>query len=728
MKNRGVQEVLKMLKKRKTEIKINVSMIKYIGFVFLLLLGFFPALSSAVSNNVVSNPGFESGTSPWVFYTNGAGSFLNDASGDGSLHSGHIKIAKQGTNVQLYQAGMVLEADTLYQLGFKAYSNTGRNITVSIQKHDSPYTSYGISKYAVKLGTSWSGYSIQFKTSGFSGTINDGRLLFWLADTDAPGDQLYFDDVILAKVSSKPPTIITHPSNQTVDVGQTAKFTVAVTTASMPVSYQWQKDDVDIPGANSATYTTLPLALSDSGSTFRVRVTNSTGSVMSNKATLTVLPGTSLNLIKNPGFESGITPWVFYTNGAGKFLDDGTGAASPSSGHITISSSGSNVQLYQADIKLEPDTTYKLSFKAYSNTGHDLSVSIQKHSSPFTSYGLSKYAVNLGTSWSEYSIQFKTSGFSAPVNDARMLFWLADSDASGDHYYFDDVILSKILSGPVPPTIITHPSSKTVGSGQTATFSVSASGTTPLYYQWQKNSVNISGAKGETYTTPATTSANNGDKFRVIVSNAYGKVTSNEAILTVTSTPANKQLVLLDVIHTHTTNITLVKLLRTDTSGKTYTKSGQGFSKFNFAPDFPTGSLVSPVNYAAGTLYQRIQVFTKPSSNPVQYQICVFQDQIISSKHVCSSSSKLTFIKTGTYYASQSMTSMFQYNNINWERELLVAMTVVKDKNGNPVDNTYSQFVGKWYGSPDLSLYYPMKVHYTAIIVPPGGGEPIWPD
>ena len=33
---------------------------------------------------------------------------------------------------------------------------------------------------------------------------------------------------------------------------------------------------------------------------------------------------------------------------------------------------------------------------------------------------------------------------------------------------------------------------------------------------------------------------------------------------------------------------------------------------------------------------------------------------------------------------------------------------------------------GKWFGSPDFSLYYPMQVRYTAIIVPPGGGEPVW--
>jgi len=70
---------------------------------------------------------------------------------------------------------------------------------------------------------------------------------------------------------------------------------------------------------------------------------------------------------------------------------------------------------------------------------------------------------------------------------------------------------------------------------------------------------------------------------------------------------------------------------------------------------------------------------------------------------------------------------MYQYENIDWNRELLVAMTVVKDKNGDPVDNVYPQFVGNWLGSPNLGLYYPMDVRYTAIMVPPGGGAPVWP-
>ncbi|HXY00822.1 MAG TPA: immunoglobulin domain-containing protein, partial [Candidatus Limnocylindrales bacterium] len=58
---------------------------------------------------------------------------------------------------------------------------------------------------------------------------------------------------------------------------------------------------------------------------------------------------------------------------------------------------------------------------------------------------------------------------------------------------------------PVAPTITTQPQNQTVNFGQTATFSVVASGTPPLSYQWNKNGGAISGATSSSYTTPATT-------------------------------------------------------------------------------------------------------------------------------------------------------------------------------------------------------------------------------
>ena len=86
------------------------------------------------------------------------------------------------------------------------------------------------------------------------------------------------------------------------------------------------------------------------------------------------------------------------------------------------------------------------------------------------------------------------------------------------------------------PTISTQPINVTVNVGQPATFSVVAAGTSPLTYQWQRNSANISAANSTSYTIPATAATDNGATFDVVVSNSAGTLTSNSATLTVSTT------------------------------------------------------------------------------------------------------------------------------------------------------------------------------------------------
>src|SRR5947199_5917213 len=92
-----------------------------------------------------------------------------------------------------------------------------------------------------------------------------------------------------------------------------------------------------------------------------------------------------------------------------------------------------------------------------------------------------------------------------------------------------------VSAAPLAPTITTRPANQTVTAGQTATFTVVASGTAPLSYQWQKNGANIAGATSSSYTTPATTIADSGATFDVVVSNSIGNATSNLATLTVSA-------------------------------------------------------------------------------------------------------------------------------------------------------------------------------------------------
>jgi hypothetical protein len=94
---------------------------------------------------------------------------------------------------------------------------------------------------------------------------------------------------------------------------------------------------------------------------------------------------------------------------------------------------------------------------------------------------------------------------------------------------------SPSVTNAMAPSVLTGPSSQTVSAGQTATFTVVASGTAPLTYQWQKGAAPIAGAAGASYTTPATSSADNGAQFKVVITNSAGSATSNIATLTVTS-------------------------------------------------------------------------------------------------------------------------------------------------------------------------------------------------
>ncbi|MCX8520081.1 MAG: DUF1566 domain-containing protein, partial [Rhodoferax sp.] len=85
--------------------------------------------------------------------------------------------------------------------------------------------------------------------------------------------------------------------------------------------------------------------------------------------------------------------------------------------------------------------------------------------------------------------------------------------------------------------ITTQPTAKAVAPGNTASFSVAATGTGTLTYQWKKDGANVTAGVGGTtsaYTTPVTAIADSGAVFTVVVTNSLGgTTTSNPATLTV---------------------------------------------------------------------------------------------------------------------------------------------------------------------------------------------------
>ncbi len=98
------------------------------------------------------------------------------------------------------------------------------------------------------------------------------------------------------------------------------------------------------------------------------------------------------------------------------------------------------------------------------------------------------------------------------------------------------VKLAYTLGTPPPPPVITaEPQDVTVPAGHRATFSVTATGTPPLFYKWEVvGGGEIPGADTPSYTTHRTTPDDSGRSFQVLVSNPGGTVTSDPATLTVT--------------------------------------------------------------------------------------------------------------------------------------------------------------------------------------------------
>ncbi len=190
--------------------------------------------------------------------------------------------------------------------------------------------------------------------------------------------------------------------------------------------------------------------------------------------------GSGLNILQNGDFEAGQTGWQS-KNCTWSAVSPGFGG----SGHAgqVVVSSGSSWELRQTNLPLEPNTAYRLRFEGKADAGRSLSVQLLKHGTPYTNYGLSE-SVSLDTGWQTYSYEFTTSGFSSPVNDARLRFRIYAAGV----YTFDNVVLEKVDGSappatftplPAPTATATTPPGATATSPPTATASSTATATPP---------------------------------------------------------------------------------------------------------------------------------------------------------------------------------------------------------------------------------------------------------
>jgi large repetitive protein len=363
--------------------------------------------------------------------------------------------------------------------------------------------------------------------------------------------------------SSKPatvsaPTITTQPASRTVTAGQSATFTVAA-SGTAPLSYQWQKDTVNLTGATTATLTLSSVTSANAGS-YRAVVSNSGGSATSAAATLTVNPAVVAPAITtqpasqtitagaNVTFSvaaSGTAPLSYQWQKDTVNLTGATTAtltlssvtsANAGSYRAVVSNSGGSATSAAATLTINPAVVAPaITTQPASQTvtaGASVTFTVAASGTGPLSYQWQKDTVNLtGATSATLTLSSVTS-----ANAGSYRAVVSNSGGSAT----SAAATLAVNPAVVAPTITTQPANQTVTAGANVTFTVAASGTGPLSYQWQKDTVNLTGATSATLTLSGVTSANAGS-YRAVVSNSGGSATSAAATLAVnpaTAAPA----------------------------------------------------------------------------------------------------------------------------------------------------------------------------------------------
>jgi hypothetical protein len=366
------------------------------------------------------------------------------------------------------------------------------------------------------------------------------------------------------------PTVTAQPSNATVTAGQTATFTVAA-AGTAPLVYQWESNAgagwTAVAGAAAASYTTPVTVAGDSGKQFRCAVTNAAGNVTSNAATLTV------NVPVAPAFTAQPSDAMVLVGQTATFTAAATGTApltyqwesNPGAGWTAIA--GATGLSYTTPAAAAENNGAQFRCVAANAAGSvnsnaaTLSVTVapiapavaaQPADATVASGQTATFAIAVtGTLPITYQWQSNTAGAGwLDIAGAAGTSYTTPVTAAGDNgTQFRAVATNAVGSAtsnaatltvitPVAPAITAQPLNAAVNAGQAATFTVAASGTAPLAYQWQSNAIAgwtaIAGAVNASYTTPALAAIDSGTQYRCVVTNAAGNVTSNAATVTVT--------------------------------------------------------------------------------------------------------------------------------------------------------------------------------------------------
>jgi trimeric autotransporter adhesin len=337
--------------------------------------------------------------------------------------------------------------------------------------------------------------------------------------------------------------INTQPAAQTVCAGTSATFSVTATGTNL--SYQWRKGGSNIPGATSATYTIANTSSTDAGN-YDVVVSGSCGSETSNAVSLTVNAVTAITTQPTAqtvcaGTSATFTVAATGTNLSYQWRKGSTNIPGATSATYTIATTTST-DAGNYDVVVTGSCGSQTSNAVLLTVNALTAITTQ----PAAQTACAGSAATFSVTATGTNLTYQWRKGLTNITGATSATYTINSTAAADAGSYDVVITgtcgtvtSSAVNLTVNPitAITTQPLAQTVCSGSAASFSVTATGSGSLTYQWRLGGVNIAGATSATYNIAATTPASAGN-YDVVVTGGCGSVTSAAVALTVNNCTA----------------------------------------------------------------------------------------------------------------------------------------------------------------------------------------------
>ena len=347
------------------------------------------------------------------------------------------------------------------------------------------------------------------------------------------------------------PAITQQPASLTVTAGEAATFSV-MATGTAPLSYQWFMNGA-ASGTDSNSFSIAKTTSGQTGAHIDVTVTNAAGAVTSAMVTLTVTAAaTAPTITEQPASETvtagqaasfsvtatGTAPlsYQWLVNGTASGTNSSTFSIAQTTtaqngAHIDVKVSNATGSVTSATVTLTVNATAiapaitQQPANVTATAGQAAAFSVTATGTAPLTYQWFVNGTASGTNSNTFSIAQTTTGQSGAQIHVKVTNTAGSSTSN-------TVTLTVNAPAPTAPTIATQPTNATVTAGQSATFSVTATGTAPLTYQWSLNGA-AAGTNSNTFTISQTTLAQTGAQIFVTVTNTAGHATSQTVTLTV---------------------------------------------------------------------------------------------------------------------------------------------------------------------------------------------------